>query len=262
MTLGSQALHSLNVSSHLIVTRLHEISIDLSILQKKKLRLRAEVTCLSTLSLKLSYSLASSFCPTASRVFSLLCGTLSSHEVPWWAWGQYKVNKGELLWKPLPWLLDVEDKDGNQYCLSGCHVQARLQHDLIFSSPHTGKVGDNISVSWITKLVPGDEVTCLANTAIMIPTLPVHSIIYSPLHPHLGIKCRRIPKTAKGSNIQYCTKGYKHLERCLMSTACVAGKPSSRFSKCLLTILCLPHTEWAAGGMSDDVALEPEQPVL
>lgn len=50
MTLGARALHTVNVSSHFMVTRLHEIRINLSILQEKKLRLGAEVTCLSTLS--------------------------------------------------------------------------------------------------------------------------------------------------------------------------------------------------------------------
>lgn len=42
-TIGAQALHTLIVSSHFIVTRLHEICINLSILQKKKLRLSTEV---------------------------------------------------------------------------------------------------------------------------------------------------------------------------------------------------------------------------
>lgn len=60
----------------------------------------------------------------------------------------------------------MEDKDGNRSHSRGCSGQGRRQHDLIHSSPWTGEVGDNISVVWMAKLVPGDG----GNTATRSPT--------------------------------------------------------------------------------------------
>lgn len=82
---------------------------------------------------------------------------------------------------------------------------------------------------------------------------------FRALAPQTGIRCERIPKTAKGSNVQYCMKGYKRPE-CLTSTACIAGKLGSWFSKCLKSIFCLPHPEWGFGARVMMWPLSPSSP--
>lgn len=62
-------------------------------------------------------------------------------------------------------ILDVEDKKKKTimitiYLGAAMHKTCFI-HTLFYSSLQSGKVGDTISVSWIMKRVPGDEVTCL-----------------------------------------------------------------------------------------------------